>query len=127
MEDNVRMYGLESKLASFRSVDYTVQMMGSDPEGLKEAILAASRCAIEEDGAEVIVLGCTMESGFMRELSDALGAPVLDPVIVAWKYAEMMGDMYRRLGLVHSKLYGYEGAPFEPSSAQTLDSRQSLG
>jgi allantoin racemase len=124
MEDNVRMYGLESKLASFRSVDYTVEMMGADPQGLKEAILVASRRAIEEDGAEVIVLGCTMESGFMRELSDALGTPVLDPVIVAWKYAEMMGDMHRRLGLVHSKLFGYEGAPFESVSAEALDSRE---
>lgn len=108
MDDNVRIYGLESKLASFRSVDYTVKMMQSDPVGLESAILAASRRAIEEDGAEVIVLGCTMESGFATRLSTELEVPVLDPVILSWKYAEMMADMYQRLGLRHSKLFGYE-------------------
>ena len=37
-----------------------------------------------------------------------LGVPVLDPVVTSWKYAEMMADMYHKVGLVHSKLYGYE-------------------
>ena len=111
MESNVYIYGLERKLASFRTIEFTVPRMGQEPEKLKKAILAEARKAIEEDGAEVIVLGCTGEAGFMKELIRKLKVPVLDPVVTAWKYAEMMADLYRKVGLTHSKLYGFEPPP----------------
>lgn len=111
MESNVYIYGLEKKLASFRTIEFTVPRMGQEPEKLKKAILAEARKAIEEDGAEVIVLGCTGEAGFMKELIRRLKVPVLDPVVTAWKYAEMMADLCRKVGLAHSKLYGFEPPP----------------
>jgi len=111
MESNVYLYGLERKLASFRVLEFTVPRMFAEPEKLEKAILTQARKAIEEDGAEVIVLGCTMESGFMKELTRKLKVPVLDAVATSWKYAEMMADLYRKVGLVHSKLYGYEAPP----------------
>jgi allantoin racemase len=111
MESNVYLYGLERKLASFRVLEFTVPKMFAEPEKLKKAILTQARKAIEEDGAEVIVLGCTMESGFMKDLMRKLKVPVLDAVVTSWKYAEMMADLYRKVGLVHSKLYGYEAPP----------------
>ncbi len=85
--------------------------MFSEPEKLKKSILTEGKRAVEEDGAEVVVLGCTMESGFMKELTSKLKVPVLDAVVTSWKYAEMMADLYRKVGLVHSKLYGYEAPP----------------
>jgi len=111
MESNVYIYGLERKLASFRTIDFTVPRMFSEPEKLKKAILTEAKKAVEEDGAEVIVLGCTMQSGFMKDLTKKLGVPVLDAVVTSWKYAEMMADLYRKVGLMHSKLYGYEAPP----------------
>jgi len=111
MESNVYVYGLERKLASFRSIEFTVPRMGSEPEKLEKAILKEAKKAVEEDGAEVIVLGCTMQSGFMKELTKKLRVPVLDAVVTSWKYAEMMADLYRKVGLTHSKLYGYEPPP----------------
>jgi allantoin racemase len=111
MESNVYVYGLERKLASFRSVEFTVPRMGSEPEKLEKAILAEAKKAIEEDGAEVIVLGCTMQSGFMKELTKKLKVPVLDAVVTSWKFAEMMADLHRKVGLAHSRLYGYEPPP----------------
>ena len=111
MESNVYIYGLERKLASFRPIEFTVPRMGLEPEKLKKAILTEAKKAVEEDGAEVIVLGCTMESGFMKELTSKLKVPVLDAVVISWKYAEMMADLYRKVGLAHSKLYGYESPP----------------
>jgi allantoin racemase len=111
IESNVFMYGLERKLASFRVINFTVPRMAEEPEKLKGAILEEAKKAIEEDGAEVIVLGCTFESGFMRELVGKLRVPVLDPVVTSWKFAEMMADLYRKVGLTHSKLYGFEPPP----------------
>jgi len=111
MESNVQMYGLERKLASFRVLNCTVPRMTEEPGKLKESILVEAKKAIEEDGAEVIVLGCTGESGFMKELIAKLGVPVLDPVVTSWKYAEMMADLYQKVGLTHSRLYGFEPPP----------------
>jgi allantoin racemase len=111
MESNVYIYGLERKLASFRSVEFTVPRMGSEPEKLEKAILKEAKKAIEEDGAEVIVLGCTLLSEFMKELTKKLKVPVLDAVVTSWKFAEMMADLHRKVGLAHSRLYGYEPPP----------------
>lgn len=111
MESNVYMYGLEKKLASFRILDFTVSRMAAEPEKLEETIRREAKKAIEEDGAETIVLGCTIESGFMKSLNRTLKVPVIDAVVVSWKYAEMMADLYRKTGLVHSKLFGYEAPP----------------
>jgi allantoin racemase len=108
MESNVYLCGLERKLASFRVINFTVPRMAEEPEKLKEAIFIQAKRVVEEDGAEVVILGCTGESGFMKELIAKLGVPVLDPVVIAWKYAEMLADLHRKTGLTHCKLYGYE-------------------
>jgi len=113
MESNVYLYGLGSKLASFRILNFTVPMMLREPEKLKEAVISEARKAVEEDGAEVIVLGCTGESGFMKEIIEKIGVPVLDPVVVSWKYAEMLADLYQKVKLTHCKMFGYESPPRE--------------
>ncbi len=121
MESNVFQYGLEKKLASFRVINFTVPRMAKEPEKLKQAIYNAAKKAVDEDGAEVIVLGCTVESGFMKELIEKLKVPVLDAVVVSWKYAEMMADLYRKIGLTHSKLFGYETPPEEDGFLRALE------
>ena len=121
MESNVYQCGLEKKLASFRVIDFTVPRMIKEPEKLKKAIYNAARKAVDEDGAEVIVLGCTIESGFMKCLIQELQVPVLDAVVIAWKYAEMMADLYRKIGLTHSKLFGYETPPERDGFLRALE------
>jgi allantoin racemase len=121
MESNAYQYGVEKKLASFRTINFTVPRMVKEPEKLKEAIYGEAKKAVEKDGAEVIVLGCTVESGFMKELIQKLKVPVLDAVVIAWKYAEMMADLYRKMGLTHSKLFGYEKPPEEDGFLRALE------
>jgi allantoin racemase len=111
LEDHIYTYGLEKKLASFRSINFMVSEMKSKLGELREAIVRESVNAVEEDRAEVVVLGCTVESGLMEELIDRLKVPVLDAVVVPFKYAEMLADMYRKVGLSHSKVYGYKSPP----------------
>lgn len=121
MESNVYIYGLEKKLASFRVLNFRVPRMIAEPEKLEEAIRREAQKAIENDGAEVIVLGCTIESGFMKELIGSLKVPVIDAVVVSWKYAEMMADLYRKMGLTHSKLFGYEAPPEKEGFLKALE------
>lgn len=113
MEDNVRMYGLEKKLASFRVLNFTVNRMRRERKGLEKTIAREARLATEEDGAEVIILGCTVEAGFTSRLMQRLNVPIVDPVIVSFKYAELLADLHSRLGLSHSKIFGYESPPKE--------------
>lgn len=95
----VRYNGLESRLASVRALGVSVVETSHEPGKTKEAILNVAREAIEEDGAEVIILGCAGMAGYGKELEEELGVPVLDPNAVALKMAEAMVD----LGLKPSK------------------------
>jgi len=74
----VRKYHLESLLASVRAPED--EMATADDE---EKYLQAARSAIEEDMAEVIVLGCAGMTGLDKRLEEKLGAPVLDGVVCA--------------------------------------------
>jgi allantoin racemase len=85
--------GLDSRLASVRPLGVTVVETSHEPERTKDAILAVARKAIEEDGAEVIILGCAGMAGYAEELEQKLGVPVLDPNAVALKMAEAMVDL----------------------------------
>lgn len=107
-EDHASVYSLERKLASIRFINIGVLEMQREPEKTHEAILREANKAIEEDGAEVIILGCTVETGFMGQLIRELKVPVVDASVVSFKFAEMLADMKKKLGLSHSKIYGYK-------------------
>jgi len=108
LEDHVFTYGLEKKLASFRFVNIGVLEMEEEPERVHEAIVREAKKAVEEDDAEVIVLGCTVETGFMDRLIKDLKVPVIDVTVVSFKFAEMLADLKKKMGLSHSKIYGYK-------------------
>ena len=95
----VRRYKLEQDLASVRPLGLTVAETDADPERTKSRILEVSRQAAEEDGAEVIILGCAGMVGYAEEVERELGLVVLDPSSVALKICEALVDA----GLVHSK------------------------
>ncbi|ADE02107.1 aspartate/glutamate racemase family protein [Haloferax volcanii] len=107
MRERIHAYGFRDQLASFRPVDLGVLDFQDDPETTKSRLRDAARSAVEEDGAEVIILGCTAEYGFHEELQSDLGVPVLDAVTAPFKYAELLADL-AELGWTHSKVGGYE-------------------
>jgi allantoin racemase len=75
-----------------------------DPRsGARELILEQIRKSLDEDGAEAIVLGCAGMTRLARDLSEAVGAPVLDGVACAVALAESAA----RLGLHTSRRNTY--------------------
>lgn len=74
----VRKYHLESMLASVRSAPNESSICGDADRSLE-----AARLAVEEDMAEVIVLGCAGLAGLDKKIQKELGVPVLDGVICA--------------------------------------------
>ncbi|MEF2071987.1 aspartate/glutamate racemase family protein [Consotaella aegiceratis] len=111
MTDRVREYGAADRLASMRSLDIGVEWLQSDPGTTRERIIAAGRRAIEEDGAEAILLGCTCEFGFHHEAQSILGVPVIDAVLAPFKLAEHMAGLKLRFGWTPSRVGSCEPPP----------------
>ena len=112
MADNAKVYGFDSKIASWRVLDLTVPEM-KDEEKTQAAILREARAAVEEDMAECVVLGCTGMAGQAMKTQEELGVPVLDPVLMGVKVAEMRATLWKRFGISQSKIGGYEAPPPE--------------
>jgi allantoin racemase len=77
-EAQVSKLHLEDLLASVKAPP--AEMADASDE---EKVLRAAQLALEEDMAEVIVLGCAGMSGLDKRLSAEIGAPVLDGVVCA--------------------------------------------
>jgi len=102
MHQGVRMEGLERFLGSVRCLKIPVLDIANDPEEAQDELREESKKAIREDGADVIILGCTGLSHQVdiKSISQELGVPVLDPLIVAVNIAVAIVES----GLTHSKV-----------------------
>ena len=96
----LKQYGLDGKLASHRPIGIDANDLY--PDKTSEDIVYAkavevSRQCVQQDGAEVIIPGCTlMGSVLTHRLEDpfeVIGAPVLDGMVTGFKMAEMMADI----------------------------------
>lgn len=101
-EKTLTEYGFWDRVASLRSID-TRPDVTELLEGKEEIVFGklkeeATR-AMEEDGADVIVLGSTTMHQSAVYLDSELPIPVLNPGQVAYKHLEMLLG----LGLTHSK------------------------
>lgn len=83
----------------------------ADEQETERRFVEAGQRAVQEDGAEVIILGCTASSGFFARLQHELGVPVIDPAIAAIKQAEQLIELRDRFGWAHAKIGGYESPP----------------
>jgi allantoin racemase len=102
----VEEYGHKKRLASFRDFNMHVPDFQKDHNATKKAILKACKAAKDEDGADVLVLGCTIEFGFAEELQEELGMPVVDVIQACYMKAELSALMKKKLGLKPSRLNG---------------------
>ncbi|MBS7644760.1 MAG: AroM family protein [Candidatus Bathyarchaeia archaeon] len=99
IRSNIIASQLQGRLASVRSAEIPVLEL-KDQERAKASILREARKAIEEDGADVIVLGCTGMAKLAKEIQEELGVPVVEPATAAIKLAEI----FIQMGLSHSKI-----------------------
>jgi len=126
MRDNVTRYGYRERLASFKVVELGVHDFQSDPRRTEERLTQAARDAVANDGAEVVVLGCTAEYGFFESLQDEIGVPVVDATVAPFKYAEMLADV-AQLGWRPSKIGGFATPPSKELEAFGLSAQLATG
>ena len=94
--------GLAPRLASIRDIDTrpdTAELLAGKEEIVFAKLEEQARKAIDEDGADVIILGSTTMHQSATWLASRLEVPVLNPGLVAFKQCEMLID----LGIAQSK------------------------
>ena len=92
IEGNIRKYSLTGRCASVRAVGIPVLAL-DDLDRATDAILKEAGSAVEKDGADVIVLGCTGMSSSMNRLRASLDVPVVDPAEAGIRVAESLARM----------------------------------
>lgn len=111
IEDRLLAFGLSEHCACVRSTGLAVLELEDESRAVA-AITEQARIAVEEDRAEVIVLGCGGMAGLDRRLTQELGVPVVEGVAAAVRLAESL----HALGLATSKVRTY--APPRPKAMQ---------
>ena len=98
----LRALALAELLVSVRGIGLSVMDLAQQKPGAIEKAADAARVAVEQDGADVLVLGCMSMAflpGICEELGRRVGVPVVNPVMAALKTAEALVSMR----LTHSK------------------------
>lgn len=95
----VENYGMIRFCRNIRSTDLAVLELEIDSNARK-IITNECRKALIEDSAEAIVLGCSGMADLAKEISQEIGAPVIDGVGAAVKFVEVLVS----LGLETSKV-----------------------
>lgn len=87
---HVRRFKLEGSLASVRPLGMSVAEIEADEKRACAQILKVAKEAAEQDGAEVIVLGCAGMAGYADIVRSDLGMEVIDPSSLALKVTEAL-------------------------------------
>ena len=74
----IRQMGLDGRLAGDRPIGIGVAGLGDEDE-VEGRMAAVGRQLIEQDGADVLIMGCAGMARYRHRLEDTLGVPVIDP------------------------------------------------
>ncbi|NKC10718.1 MAG: aspartate/glutamate racemase family protein [Gammaproteobacteria bacterium] len=96
-------YGYERVCRRVRSCEVPVLELENDRGDASRRIRAQIQAALDEEGAEAIVLGCAGMANFAKVLSQEFEVPVIEGVTVALKWVESLAC----LGLKTSSRGGY--------------------
>lgn len=111
MHSTVREHGHDHRLSGFYHVELGVDDFQKDHAETERRLIEAGRKAVEEEFAEALILGCTLEIGFYKQVEEALGVPVIDPSIAALKRAEYAAVLKRDCGWKPSRRWSLEAPP----------------
>jgi allantoin racemase len=98
-ERQARVLGFDERLASVIDIGIPVLDLEANAARTVDTVVARAREAVEADGAEVILLGCTGLAALAQAIRERLAVPVVEPLSAALKLLETEID----LGLAHSR------------------------
>lgn len=102
-KEYIRSLGIDiSRLASVRAIEHDMSGDNNDPVSRQhtvETLAEVARICAEQDGADVVILGCLSFAGMAEEVSNLAGITVIDPAFAVVTLAEAIV----RQGVSHSK------------------------
>jgi allantoin racemase len=103
LEDMIDARGILRRCAGVLPLDIPVAEQGADHPDTTAAIVAASRQAVEERGAESLILACGGMADVARAVQEAVGVPVCDGV----GFGAMLAYGLWRTGITTAKVGTY--------------------
>jgi len=91
--------GIDKRIVYTGGIEIGVFDLRSNEGKVMDLLLSEGGKAVEQYGADVIVLGCSGFIGMAEELSERLEVPVIDPTKVTFKVAESLA----KIGIKHSR------------------------
>jgi len=91
--EQVRKMGVTEHFVSVRGAGVAVLDITKNLEKTTKMIGEQAKLAVEEDGADIVVLGCTGLVGLAPRLQEMIGTPVIDPALAALRMAEALCGM----------------------------------
>lgn len=92
VRDKMAVTGLETHMASIRAIEVPLTDLHDDG-ALLEKTLAEGRTAVEQDGADSLIIGCTGMFGLAESVRKELGVPVIDAGVAGIRMCEMLVKM----------------------------------
>jgi allantoin racemase len=83
-------YGMKRFCRTVRATDVAVLDLDQPGSAARRLIVEECRRALDEDGADAIVLGCAGMADLARAVEDEIGAPVVEGVTAALKWVEAL-------------------------------------
>jgi allantoin racemase len=122
VEALVQRYGTAGR-AKVRAADIPVLALQDPGSGAAARLRREIACALDEDRAEAIVLGCAGMADLAAELQREFGVPVIDGVTAAVKQAEALvalGLKTSKRGAYASPLAKAYHGPLQPFAPQVI-------
>lgn len=101
-QETVEMHGLAGRLASIRCLEESLRDIGTVQTDKGEQLQALCEAAVNEDGADVIIIAGAPLAGLARSIADRIPVPVVDGVSSAVRHAESLAALAPRGALAGS-------------------------
>ena len=92
----VEQHGLRSRLASIRLLDSPFSAIGAVRDEKESLLVDLARRAVEEDGADVVVLAGAPLAGLAARVRDRIEVPVIEGIAAAVRQAELLVSLNLR-------------------------------
>ncbi|WP_020659933.1 aspartate/glutamate racemase family protein [Amycolatopsis benzoatilytica] len=89
----VERFGFGGRLASIRSIKEALHGIGSVQDDFRATLVDLARLAVEQDGADVVILAGAPLAGLAREVSGEIPVPVVDGIGAGIRFAEAVAGL----------------------------------
>jgi Asp/Glu/hydantoin racemase len=95
-QECVDMHGLGERCAGIRALDGTFQSISEVQSEKEDLLVALANRAVEQDGADVVILSGAPLSGLAAKVADRIPVPMIDPIAAAVRQAETLAVLKPR-------------------------------